>query len=217
SYKSGKTDDVDTVVKYLIQEGYQKIFLVGFSLGGNIMFKYAGEKGSGIDSLIRAVVGISVPCDLAASARQLAKPISYFYLRRLLDQLKQKAIAKKVRFPEAPFSASQIKACTDFESFDDLYTAPAHGYKDAADYYAQCSSNQFIPFIKIPALLITAKDDPFLSGSCYPLEEAASNTNFQIEMPAYGGHVGFAGTNLNAPLYSEVKVVEFFVAQVSKN
>ena len=215
SYNSGKTDDIDTVVRYLTQQEYQQIFLMGFSLGGNIMLKYAGEKGSAIDTRIKAVVGVSVPCDLAGSARQMAKPISYFYLHRLLRKLKQKAIAKKVRFPEAPFSTSQIKACRDFESFDDVYTAPAHGYKDAADYYAQCSSNQFIPSIKIPALLITAKDDPFLSSSCYPLEEAASNTNFQVDMQTYGGHVGFAVTNLDSPLYSEIKVVEFFSSHIS--
>jgi len=207
SYHSGKTDDIQLVVEYLLEEKYKQIYLVGYSLGGNIMLKYAGEQGRSIPSQIIGVAGISVPCDLAGSAQELRSGgINYLYLNRLLKQLKSKAITKKARFSEAAYSNADIRACRNFEAFDDLYTAPAHGYKDAADYYSKCSSAQFIPSIRIPAYIINALDDPFLSISCYPVEESAINRHWVVcETPRHGGHVGFAG---NKERYYESQIRE---------
>ncbi len=100
----------------------------------------------------------------------------------------------------------QIK---DFKDFDDRYTAPIHGFRDAEDYWEKCSSKQFVPRIKIPVLIINAKNDPFLSSSCYPIEEAAKNKNVHLKMPESGGHVGFVEFNKKRIYWSEKMAIMF--------
>lgn len=212
SYHSGRTDDIDSVIQYVESLGrYSKIMLVGFSLGGNIVLKYVGEKGAGISKNITAAVAISVPCDLQASSWHLDKISNTIYLKRLVGSLKKKALNKKKAFPEAPFSHKEIRQVRSFQNFDDLYTAPAHGFASAKDYYAKCSSKFFIPRIQTPTLLINALDDPFLTSECFPFEEAKNNPDFYLETPEHGGHVGFNRSIIpSQEFWHETRAVCFF-------
>ncbi|UTW62503.1 alpha/beta fold hydrolase [bacterium SCSIO 12741] len=214
SYHSGKSDDLNRVINHLIQVSQQDLFVVGVSLGGNITLKYAGERGDQLPDRVKAVAGISVPCDLAASAVHLAKRSNFVYLRRFLKSLRHKTRLKAEQFPDSGISVEEVDATRDFHQFDNLYTAPAHGFKDAADYYQSCSSRFFIPAIQCPALIINALDDPFLPKECYPVDEAMANPQVQLLTTRYGGHVGFHTRRGQAPWFEQV-VIRFFQDQGS--
>ncbi len=211
SYHSGKTDDLAEVINYLSSYyTYDEINLVGFSLGGNIILKYLGEQVYTIPSKIASAVTISVPCDLKGSSIELSKFWNAIYMRRFLLSLKQKLQLKIKQFPNSFIDIEKIEKSTNFFDFDDLYTAPAHGFKDAFDYWEKNSSKQFIPNIKVPTLLITSSDDPFLSPSCIPFIEAKNNTNFHLENTKYGGHVGFnSNFSMTTNNWLEKKIVQF--------
>ena len=212
SYHSGKTDDLDLVVNYAIEEmNYRKIILIGYSLGGNITLKYVGERGAKINKYIKAAAAISVPVHLRDSADQLAKKSNVIYMKRFIRKLKPKLKEKLLRFPQDGMSFRRIKAIRDFYDFDNLYTAPAHGFKSAIDYWEKSSSLQFLKHIRIPTLLINAKDDPFLGDACYPFKEAEGNDLFFFEAPDYGGHVGFASHLFEkGPYWNERRMISFF-------
>lgn len=193
SYHSGKTDDLDHVVNHLIDDlGYDQIFLNGFSLGGNLSMKYAGERGSTIRSEVKGLIAVSTPCDLESTCTNLQRRRNWIYLKNFMITLKKKAILKQQSFPEqATYTLEQAKAARNFLDYDNLYTAPAHGFKNALDYYHSCSSNHFISGLTIPSLLINAVDDPFLTPECFPYEQARKHELFHFMAPRYGGHVGF--------------------------
>ncbi|MDZ7612939.1 MAG: alpha/beta fold hydrolase [Flavobacteriaceae bacterium] len=190
SYHSGQTEDLQYVIGHLVKLGYEEVFLTGFSLGGNQVLKFLGTNDLA-DSVVKAAVGVSVPCDLSGSADQIAKAENQIYLNRFLRSLKAKILEKSERFPEFLLDREQILNIGNFVDFDDFYTAPAHGFADAYDYYQQSSCKQYLKDIHIPCLLINALDDTFLSPSCYPEQEAAKNLYFHLEISRYGGHVGF--------------------------
>ncbi len=212
SYHSGKTDDLDAVLTFLENHySYEEYYIVGYSLGGNITLKYAGEKGENISKKMQKVVGVSVPCDLKGSSESLSTFWNKIYMERFLITLKQKALDKLMVFPDSFLNQEKIKNATNFFDFDNLYTAPTHGFNDAFDYWLKCSSKQFIPGIKIPALLISAQDDPFLSTTCFPIKEAQENDFFTLEITKYGGHVGFNDKfPTSQGLWLEHRIVDFF-------
>ncbi|MBD81373.1 MAG: alpha/beta hydrolase [Crocinitomicaceae bacterium] len=195
SYHSGKTDDFEFVLKWILKNyNYSEVHLVGFSLGGNITLKYLGENGSNVPQKIKSAVAISVPIHLESSAIQLAKRSNWVYMRRFLKSLKAKTQEKINRFPASNITVEELMKCKNFIDYDNLYTAPAHGFKDAKDYWNQCSSKQFLHQLKVPTLLINALDDPFLGEECYPYEEAQLNPQLNLITPKYGGHVGFVSS-----------------------
>jgi len=217
SYHSGRSEDIDTIIKYVLGfERYKSISLVGFSLGGNIILKYVGEKSADISEYIKSAVAISVPCDLRSSSIHLSKNSNKVYYERLIRSLKKKALLKKQLFPDAPYSAKDVQKVKTFHDFDNIYTAPAHEFKDANDYYAKCSSKQFLSAITCPTLLINALDDPFFPDACYPFEEAKGNSNFYFETPKYGGHVGFNHSLIpRQEFWHETRAVAFLRAATS--
>lgn len=218
SYHSGKTDDLDLVVQHLIQEEkYPTILLYGISLGGNITLKYVGEQGKNLRPQIRVAAALSVPCHLPTAAIQLGKPSNRVYMRRFLKKLIPKGVEKIKRHNRETANIEALKNAQNFTDIDNLYTAPAHGFKDAEDYWNKCQSRQFLPNISLPTLLINAQNDPFLSPECFPYEEAENNPYFYFEAPRYGGHVGFA-TNLlmRGEFWHETRVIEFFRHYISK-
>ena len=209
SYHSGKTEDLDFIIQHLIKKyNYNDINIVGYSLGGNLTFKYIAEQED--SSKIRSAVGVSVPCDLKTSALQMNTFSNTLYLQMFLKSLKKKALQKSIEFPDSFLTKASITAIKNFKDFDDIYTAPAHGFKNAEDYWANSSCKQYIPSIKIPTLLITAFDDPFLGPACYPIKEAEANDYFFTEATKYGGHVGF-GTHLNVDrnIWCENRILSF--------
>ncbi len=189
SYHSGATEDIHSLVRAVFSRNtYREIALAGFSLGGNATLKYLGEQGKNI--LINKACAVSVPCDLKASALRMAEPENSLYMKRFIRSFQDKLRLKKSLLP-AGITLDYFAGMRTFQELDDRYTAPAHGYKNAEEYWAACSATQFIPRITIPTLLISAKDDSFLGESCFPKKEAEESPNFYLEIPEYGGHLGF--------------------------
>ena len=197
SYHSGKTRDLHSVITYVTEKlNYQSVSIVGYSLGGNMAIKYMGEYAAGMSQKIKTAIGVSVPCDLEGSAKKINLHSNRLYRKVFMKSLLKKLKDKVSKFPQSPLTTEDLKNIHDFKDFDNAYTAPAHGFKDAVDYWHQSSCKQFIPKINKPTLLITAMDDPFLTKSCYPFKEAEANTMFYLLTTQYGGHVGF-GQSLN--------------------
>ena len=211
-YHSGATEDLHAVLGHVASAtGYQSVALVGFSLGGNLTLKYLGEGGRDFPLPVEGAVAISVPCDLADSAARMEAPDCRIYMAQFLLSLRRKVRAKMGLFPGMPGDAG-FRRIRTFREFDDRYTAPLHGFRDAGDYWRRCSSRQFLPDIRVPTLLINARNDPFLAGGCYPAAEAEANPNVWLEMPAGGGHVGFVAFRPDGLYWSEGRAVEFLAS-----
>lgn len=206
SYHSGATNDLEDVILHCIeQKKYEHIYIKGISLGGNITLKYFGE-GKQIPKQVRAGITVSVPCDLSSSAEMLHKFRNKPYAINFLNHLKERLYRKAEFFPEK-INLKTIKSIKTLYDFDEIYTSKAHGFKNAQDYYAKCSSKQFLNQIKIPTLLINALNDTFLSPKCFPVKEAKTSKYLHLEMPKYGGHVGFV--DKNNIYYNEKQALEF--------
>lgn len=216
SYNSGKTDDLELIIKYITTNyKYATIVLVGYSMGGNITLKYVGES-TAIHPVIKGAITISVPIDLEGSSNSLAHWNNKVYTNRFLKSLIKKTIQKNVHFPETNLNMELVKNAKNFADFDNVVTAPLFGYKNAQDYWRKCSSKQFLTAIKLPTLLINAVDDTFLSESCFPFNEAKSNPNLHFESPQYGGHVGFNSHIFKKDtLWSENRIYEFINSIIS--
>jgi predicted alpha/beta-fold hydrolase len=192
SYHSGKTNDLHEIIHYIENNYlYERLYIVGYSLGGNITIKYMGEYATRLSAKIKAAIAVSAPCDLKASAQMLAKKSNSLYQANFLKTLKVKAKEKLKYFPDNKLNKTKILNAKTFQEFDNYFTAPVHGFQDADDYWKKSSSKQFIKYIDKPVLLISALDDPFLSSSCYPSKEAKVSEHFYLLAPKYGGHVGF--------------------------
>ncbi len=203
-YHSGATDDLDTVVQHAAHR-YQQVFLVGFSLGGNLTLKYVGERGSQLHQNIQKAAAFSVPIDLHTSCLQISQPENWLYTKRFLNSLEIKVVAKSKVMEGLNLSHfSKIKTLMDF---DEHYTAPLHGFSGAIDYYQKCSAIQFLHQIKIPTLLVNAQNDPFLSKECFPTQ--INNPMLTFEAPGHGGHVGFSLFNKSGLYWSELRATEF--------
>jgi predicted alpha/beta-fold hydrolase len=190
SYHSGATEDLDAVVKHILtKDQYDEIYIKGISLGANIALKYIGEDND-LPKELKAVIAISTPCNLRGSCDKLLSIKNRHYATRFLGHLKDKLKPKLIQFPDkiSKVDFDSIKTLIDF---DHVYTSKAHGFKDAYDYYEKASSLQFLPNIKVRSLIINALNDSFLSAECFPVKEAKVNPNLFLEMPKYGGHVGF--------------------------
>ena len=211
SYHSGATEDLDAVIHHLRGlDKYSHIYIKGFSLGGNLTLKYLGE-GRTIPEEVKGAVAVSVPCNLHDSLIQLLKVKNMAYAIRFRRHLVSKLWAKHQLFPEQ-ISKEDIERIKNLKDFDDIYTSRAHGFKDALDYYSQCSSRQFLDGINLPALIINARNDSFLGKDCYPEDEAKKNRSLFLQMPYYGGHVGFQSKNNLS--YTEEEAVKF-LAEIS--
>lgn len=207
SYHSGATEDLIEVIDHILNtRSYSEIYLKGFSLGGNLLLKYLGE-GNPVPKEMKGAVAVSVPCSLHNSCTQLLSPKNVLYAKRFKRNLLDKLRQKQQLFPERITNAD-IRMIKTLKDFDDIYTSRAHQFKDALDYYEQCSSLQFLPNIAVPSLIINAKDDSFLGPECYPFKEVENNTNLYLETPTYGGHVGFWGKNNIT--YTEKRALDFF-------
>jgi predicted alpha/beta-fold hydrolase len=210
-YHSGETSDLLHVIKHAEGKGYRTIFLVGFSLGGNVMLTFLGRESECVPNCVKRAVAFSVPCDLAGSSKQLSTLTNKIYMWRFIRDLRSKLEVKEKLFPEL-ISLDGYDSVKTFEHFDNRYTAPIHGFDDAEDYWQKSSSAQFLDDIKVPTLLINAADDPFLSESCFPYEQANRSEYFNLEVPSSGGHVGFVNFNDNS-YWSEQRALEFCLGE----
>lgn len=206
SYHSGESQDLRTLIEGKSGD-YDQVALVGFSLGGNITLKYLGEQPP--HPKVLAGAAISSPVDLAASARTLDQLWSNkLYLHRFLVSLISKIEEKHHRFP-GKLDVRGLNRIRTFREFDDRYTAPLHGFADAADYWARCSSKPLLPRITVPTLIISARNDPFLPAECFPFAEAEANSLVELDVPASGGHVGFVESNSRTTSWLEGRVAGF--------
>lgn len=205
-YHSGATDDLEVVVSHAISKGYSSIYLVGFSLGGNLTLKYLGENRTKHPQLKKATV-LSVPMDLGSSCDTISKPGNFLYSKRFLKSLSDKVIRKSKII--SGIDTARLSTLKTLREFDDVFTAPIHGFENAADYYKRCSAVHFVNTISIPTLIVNAINDPFLSKACYPIDLLKSHPSVLLETPTHGGHVGFAQFGQNGLYWSEQRTLQF--------
>jgi predicted alpha/beta-fold hydrolase len=214
-YHSGETGDLDAVVRRAAAERPGRpLLLAGFSLGGNVVAKYLGERGDHLPGEVRAGAVVSVPFDLARSAAALDGPglMMRVYRERFLRRLRRKALAKARRFPEA-IDAGRIAAARTFAAYDDALTAPLHGFASAEDYWTRCSSARFLPAVRRPLLALSSVDDPLVPAESLPVEAARANPLVVLELTSAGGHVAFvAGSPLRPRYFADGRAVEFLAA-----
>lgn len=216
SYHSGETSDPAFVIDRLAREfPGAPIGLTGVSLGANVLCKLLGEWGGDAPRAVTGAVAMSTPFDLARASRHIGRGFGAVYERAFLRSLVPKALSKIARHGELARLGTVREARTLWE-FDDRFTAPLHGFRDAADYYARASSLGFLSAIRLPTLLLSAVDDPFLPPAVLDdvRSVAARNPSLAVEFPARGGHVGFtAGPWPWKPwYYGEWRAAEFLAA-----
>ena len=192
-YHSGQTSDLLAVIQQISKQQFSRsapIFLAGFSLGGNVVLKLAGELGASASDLIAGVMAISTPIDLAACVRQLDKPSNVIYARRFVTRLKERVRAKE-RLTPGLFDLTGIDLVRNVYEFDDRFTAQAFAFGSADNYYATQSSNQFLDRIRVPTLLVQAKDDPLIPFEVYNHPAFSTNPHLRLLAVEHGGHLGF--------------------------
>jgi predicted alpha/beta-fold hydrolase len=213
-YHSGETTDLSLVVKRLCAEAPDRtLFIAGVSLGGNVLVKWLGEQGEAIAPQVRGAAAISVPFDLTLCAQSLDGKGFWarIYRKRFLSTLMKKARAKLQAFPGAV--ARDLEDVEMLADFDDRFTGPLHGFRDASDYYTRSSSGPYVPRVRVPLLLISAEDDPFIPAEAMPREAIAKSDFVRLEVSRTGGHVGFIeGSGASPSYWAEARVGEFFEA-----
>ena len=194
AYHSGDTGDIERALSWMSRRfpGLPRA-AVGFSLGGSALLNLLGQDGGGAGGLVAAAAA-SVPYDLAACADALESGLNRLYAARFLRSLRAKARQKAARFPDRV--APEGAAARTLREFDDLLTAPLHGFRDAADYYERCSAAQFAGSFSIPTLLVHARDDPIAPIAAMPLETLRRLPHVSLALTERGGHLGFLDRRL---------------------
>ncbi|OCQ18346.1 alpha/beta hydrolase [Pseudoalteromonas luteoviolacea] len=216
AYHSGETQDLGHLIKTLqARFPNRALFAVGFSLGGNVLAKYLGERGQ--SSGLQGAAVVSAPYHLSSSCQVIRKSCFKLYQKYLLDRMKKSFSRKLDQISgQIPLNAAQLADINDLWQFDDQVTAPLHGFKGAEDYYAQASSQPYLSLIETPTLLIHAEDDPMLSKQAVPVAAQISK-HVQLAVSQRGGHVGFiAGANPLKPIYWLEQVVPAYIHSLIK-
>lgn len=205
-YHSGDTADISAVIRFALNKGYRSIILCGFSMGGAITLNYLGKQVESVPPEVLGAITFSVPCDLTACSLRLDTGFQRLYTWNFLLTLRQKIRKKHEQMPEV-FGIDGLGKIKTLKAFDDRYTAPIHGFRSAEDYWHKSSCMHVLEHIRRPVLIVNAKNDPFLLGRCFPVEEARKSELIYLEMPESGGHVGFSS---KGPRYwSEERALEF--------
>jgi uncharacterized protein len=184
-YHAGLTSDLLSVLKEFERRGRTPVYLAGFSLGGNVVLKLAGELGENAGHLIAGVCASSTPIDLAACARRLGRIDNRIYERRFLRRMCQRLLST------GRYTPAHFRGIRSIFEIDDKITAPSFGFRDAEHYYSTQSANQFLERIRIPTLVVQARDDTFIPFEIFQRPEFQSNPNLTLLAPDHGGHLGF--------------------------
>jgi hypothetical protein len=192
SYHSGETGDLDWLASLLVARiGGPLLAAVGFSLGGNVLLKWLGERGDAAP--VRTAVAVSVPFLLGEAAERMETGWSRLYQWQLVRSLRRSYGRKLPRLKaQLPVDEGELERLRTFRTFDDRVTAPLHGFAGVDDYYARASSRQFLRHIRRPTLILHAADDPFMWPRTVPTQQELSPA-VQLELSTHGGHVGFVG------------------------
>jgi predicted alpha/beta-fold hydrolase len=213
SYHSGDSREIDWVLRRVKADfPSSEICAVGISLGGNMLLKWLGEEGEAAGAVVERAVAVSAPLDLGAAAGELDRGIKkLLYTRHFLRSLRPRALAKIVDH-DLGIDAAAIRASATFRQFDDLFTAPVHGFKDAQDYWTQSSSKPWLTQIQVPTLVLNARNDPFLPESALP-EPSQASDSVTLEFPRAGGHVGFVAGRFPGRIdWLPRRIMSFFCA-----
>jgi len=213
SYHAGDYGDVVWVLEQLAaRHPGRPLGAVGFSIGGNILLRWFGEARERASQLVRAAAVVSVPFDLEAGARFMESSASRLYLRHLLPSLRVKIAAKRAQLAEHIDVERALAARTFFE-FDEVATAPLHGFSGVLDYYARASSSIWIPGVRVPTLVVHALDDPFLPPSAVPQDAIAANPSLTAAISPHGGHIGFVHGIPWAPRFFAEEIAAEYLAR----
>ncbi|WP_281633162.1 YheT family hydrolase [Flavobacterium luteolum] len=205
-YHHGAIDDLDEVVQFALQKGFEDIYLIGYSMGGVQLLNYLGW--TKIDERIKAAVSISVPTHIATSAEVLKQGFNRVYLKNFTIDIKKKLKYKAAQFPDF-INRDQIDNISTFDEVDQYFTAPLHGFASRDDYYERVSPEFSLKDITTPVLIINSLDDPFLGERCYPRTIAKNSAFVYLETPKYGGHCAFPLRDSEYS-YAEKRAFEFF-------
>ena len=192
AYHSGDAPEIDWILRRLrAQNPDAPMFAMGVSLGGNALLKWLGDNGESAAQVVDAAAAVSAPLDVMAMGDALGQGFNLVYSRNFLQTLKAKSLAKLERHPGL-YDADAVRASRTLREFDDLVTAPMHGFKNTDDYWTRASSKLGLRNIQVPTLVLNARNDPFLPVTALPGAHEVSRA-VTLEQPEEGGHVGFAG------------------------
>jgi len=188
AYHSGDSDELDWILRRL-----QPDYAAGVSLGGNVLLKWLGERGTEAAGIVRRAAAVSAPLDLAASGRALDRGVNRrLYTRLFLTTMKAKAYAR-ITLHRSPIDARRLGRARTLHEFDEIVTAPLHGFRNADDYWARASSAPWLERIRVPTLVLNAQNDPFLPRAALQAATRKASSDVVLEFPQAGGHAGFPG------------------------
>jgi predicted alpha/beta-fold hydrolase len=209
-YNSGLSDDYRAVLFELVEhDALPEVFFAGYSMGGNLVLKMAGELGDRAPGQLRAVCGVAAALDLAACADAIALPRNLLYQWHFVQGLKQRMRRKARLFP-GRYGLNGLGSLRTLRQFDDAITAPYSGYRDADDYYDRASALRVLAEIRVPTLIVAAQDDPFVPFATFRDPAIAANSRITLVAPSHGGHCGFISrTGGEERFWAEARLVEY--------
>jgi hypothetical protein len=212
AYHSGDSAEMDWILRRLAAaQAGAPLYAAGVSLGGNALLKWLGERGASARDVVDRAVAVSAPLDLTAAGDTLDRGINLIYVRHFLSSMKSKALDKLKRYPGL-YDAARVRAAYTLRAFDDVVTAPLHGFAGVDDYWTRASSKPWLGHIAVPTLMINARNDPFLPFEAMPPPDEVAQS-VVLEQPDHGGHVGFvSGPFPGNLLWLPRRVLEFFGA-----
>lgn len=194
-YHAGLTTDVFAYLMELDRQRRTPVYLIGFSLGGNIVLKLAGELGEGAHRMLAGVVSISTPLELEACARRLGERRNRLYEWRFVSSMKKRLKLRRKILPES-WPWDRLDKIRTIYELDDLFTGPSFGFRGAPEYYATQSGARFLDDIRVPTVLIHAQDDPMIPWEAYAQPALRTNKHLRLMAVPHGGHIGFLARNL---------------------
>ena len=214
AYHAGDSEEIDRILHKIIDKNQSlgsnaQLYVIGISLGGNALLKWLGEQGKKACHLIDGAATVSVPLDLVAAGKALDSGFNQIYTQHFLGTLKKKVLKKLDNFPGL-FDGAAVAECTTLYQFDNLVTAPLHGFSNTDEYWTLSSSKPWLKHIQVPTLVINARNDPFMPSSFLPAQTDVSYSVL-LEFPAEGGHVGFLSSPFPGNLtWLPQRIVRFF-------
>jgi predicted alpha/beta-fold hydrolase len=214
-YHSGLTADADHVIREIAADGIDRVVIAGYSLGGNLALKLAGDYAGAVPASLRGVCAVSPVMELADCVRALERRQNFIYQWNFVRGLKARMRRKGILYP-GRFPLARLAEVRTVRQFDELFTAPHFGFDDADDYYHRASAMRVIDRIRVPALIISAEDDPFVPAALFRDPRVASNPLVRLIVTPHGGHCGFAAdaTATDDGYWAERQIVDFAESMV---
>jgi len=216
AYHSGDSAEADWILRrFAAGQAGAPVYAAGVSLGGNVLLKWLGENAQTAGAVVARAAAMSAPVDLMAAGDALGRGFNLLYTRHFLRTMKAKSLAKLARFPSL-YDAESVRGARTLREFDDLVTAPLHGFAGVDDYWTRASSKPWLRYIAAPTLMINARNDPFLPHHALPTRGEASPA-VTLDFPAGGGHAAFVGGPFPGRLdWVPQRILDFFGSEPAK-